>query len=123
MASFSKKLEECRKKSGKEACTCWNSTELSGPLDTIKGCSCKYRNFPCKHAILYFEAIHVSIGIFLVNMPSYILNTINQGLLCSCKYKNFPCKHAILYIEYNQSRAAHVSIGILNMPSPILYIE
>jgi len=39
MASFSKKLEECRKKSGKEACTCWNSTELSGPLETIKGCS------------------------------------------------------------------------------------
>jgi len=39
MEKFQTKVEECRKKTGAEACTCWGSTDLSSAATVIKNCS------------------------------------------------------------------------------------
>merc|ERR1712156_830258 len=39
MKTFQTKVEECRKKTGAAACTCWNSTDLSSAATVIKNCS------------------------------------------------------------------------------------
>ena len=42
--TFKNKADECLKKSGSAACTCWSDSTLETAAKTIKACDCKFES-------------------------------------------------------------------------------
>ena len=47
ITTFKSKSNACIKKSGSEACSCWEDKEIESASKTIKTCDCKYLNQIC----------------------------------------------------------------------------
>ena len=54
IATFKTKTTECIKKTGAEACTCWDDATIASTAATIRKCDCKHQFFLSKFFIDFF---------------------------------------------------------------------
>ena len=54
---FKSKTGECIKKTGAEACTCWDDATIASSAATIKKCDCKHPTFSSKLSICFFKCL------------------------------------------------------------------
>ena len=55
--TFKSKTGECIKKTGAEACTCWDDATIASSAAIIKKCDCKHPTFSSKLLICFFKCL------------------------------------------------------------------